>query len=148
NEPARFAKLAPSIMSRSRRLLRRQSRRIRSPSMPLVSHRPADADPTWTQLSCHPCRFLPPGWRSASWHRSLLRSDRIPIDQVVDCAQGHALAINHDFMSFRGGFGSCVEISANRDRNLYLLPDRLSKARSASSWETDIFGIKRSVART
>jgi uncharacterized membrane protein len=68
--------------------------------------------------------------------------DRIPV------AQDHAPPINHDFVSFRGGFGCRAEISPSWARNLYLLPDRLSETRSAGSWETDISGIKRSVTRT
>jgi hypothetical protein len=72
--------------------------------------------------------------------------DRIPTDQVsLTCAQDHARPINHDFVSFRGGFGCSAEISTSWARNLYLLLDLLSETRSACSWEADISGIKRSV---
>ena len=38
--------------------------------------------------------------------------DRIPTDQVsLTCAQDHARPINHDFVSFRGGFCCSAEIS-------------------------------------
>ena len=75
--------------------------------------------------------------------------DQIPVDRVsLTVRKIHALPINHDFVSFRGGFGCSAEISASWARNLYLLPDRLSETRSAGSWEADISGIKRSVTLT
>jgi hypothetical protein len=45
-------------------------------------------------------------------------------------AQDHAFPIDHDFMSFRHGRSFGVDISAGWTRNLYLLLDRLSRARS------------------
>ena len=45
-------------------------------------------------------------------------------------------------MSFRVRCGGSAEISAGRTRNLYLLPDRLSEARSAWSWGARLSGIK------
>jgi hypothetical protein len=61
----------------------------------------------------------------------------------IDGAPGHALPIDHDFMPFRGGCFGSAEISDCWTRNLYLLPDLLSKARSAWSGETEISKIKR-----
>ena len=59
----------------------------------------------------------------------------------IDSAPDHALPIDHDFMPFRGGCVGSAEISAGWTRNLYLLPDRLSQARSAGSREAEISAI-------
>ena len=58
----------------------------------------------------------------------------------IDGTPNHALPIGNDIMPFRGG---CVEISSGWTWNLYLLPDRLSEARSARSKEANISAIKR-----
>src|SRR5207247_1974776 len=45
----------------------------------------------------------------------------------------YAFPIDSDFMPFRGGCGCSAEISAGWTRNLLLLPDRLSEARSGAN---------------
>src|SRR5438128_579380 len=51
-------------------------------------------------------------------------------------------------MPVRGRCGGSAEISTGWTRNLYLLPDRLSEARSAESREAHISGINADATRT
>jgi hypothetical protein len=66
--------------------------------------------------------------------------DPVWLGGLIDGAPGHALAIDHDFMPFRGGYAGSAEISARWPRNLYLLSGRLPETRSAGRAEADSSG--------
>ena len=60
--------------------------------------------------------------------------ERTPVkENLAKGAQDHALPVDRHSMCFRSGCGRGVEISADRARNVLLLPDRLSETRSARS---------------
>jgi hypothetical protein len=65
--------------------------------------------------------------------------DRAPDREVSPTCARLCASDRSRLMPF-GGCGCSAEISAGWARNLHLLPDRLSEARSAGSWEGNILG--------